>query len=65
MQELQELQELQESLVKFSSKLKIHSMIIKPSPVRVRSMSDESDWVPLPDDPLSKHLDKIKISETK
>jgi hypothetical protein len=34
-------------------------------PHRVRSMSDESDWVPLPDDPLTKQLEKIKISETK
>jgi hypothetical protein len=48
------------SPVKFSSKLEIHPMIIKPSPIRVRSMP-----IPLPDDPLSKHLEGIKISETK
>jgi len=33
--------------------------------IRIRSMSDESDWVPLPEDPLSNQLEKIKISETK
>lgn len=39
----------------------------KNSNTRNRTMSDESDWHPLPDDPslLIKHLEEIKISETK
>ena len=35
------------SLIKFITKLSIHSSPIK----RTRTMSDESDWSPLPDDP--------------
>ena len=38
---------------------------IKWIPRHIRSMSDESDWVPLPEDPLTNQLEKIKISETK
>jgi len=38
----------------------IHIVIPRPIRPKVRSMS-----IPLPDDPLSKHLEKIKISETK
>lgn len=64
------MQQQTASPVKFISNLEMHSTLICPIPIRknnirVRSMSDESDWVPLPDDPLSTHLEKIKISETK
>jgi len=57
------------SLVKFNATLEIHPMILRPTPLRkiqrARSMSDESEWIPLPEDPLSKQLEGIKISETK
>ena len=55
-------------LLKFTNVPSFKQIVI-PKPIRpkVRSMSDESVWVPLPDDTslLSKHLEKIKISMTK